>query len=469
MTRGSAIANVTAFVSAFLFHIHPYAYAGSGHPSRPMAQFALTLDDASVQQVIMLFYDRCEKQGLVFDPSLGSVDRKLTLKTPSLTCSETKGILVDALQRAGVTITRRGSYDLVTKSQSQDETDGWQESIYQPRFRDALELAQMAQIAIRKGAFAHQRRGAQVQVTGSAQTVPDQGSNGASITSKPIDKLIFFGPPSEVLAVESLLARLDVPYPQIELQASIFEFQRGKADGDAVTAAVKLFGAKLGIAVNGGALLNSSTLKLSLPNLDAALALLDGDTRFKYVSRPKVLVKDGEQVSFTAGQDVRVVGQTVVSSSGQATQSITTVTAGVTLQATPYIRGDIVEVMLHQLVSDFAPSPNADVSIVRRDLTSRLLMQPGFVYVVGGLQSNRSTQSRSSFLGLPIGSSRDMQDTEVLLLLTVRPELVGILILEADRGGLKICTPNWPPPSTIEVAFGHHFVQGLSCPLLFRC
>lgn len=388
-------------------------------------RFALTLDKVPIQQLVMLFYDQCEKRALVFDPSLDKLEQVLTIKTPSMSCADIKDILVDALQRAGISISRQNSHDVVTKGADRDEMEDWQELIYRPRFRDALELSQMAMIAVRKGKFAHQRRSAQVQLSGSAQAVPESGGNGASITSKPIDKLVFFGPPGEARAVQSLLGRLDVPVPQIELAAGIYEFQSGRTDGSAVTAAIKLFDSKLGIAISGGAQVGS-VLKLSLPSIDAALTLLDSDSRFKYVARPKVLVKDGEQVNFTAGQDVRVVGQVITNGTGQATQSITTVTAGVTLQATPYIRGDLVDVTLHQLVSDFVPSPNSDVSIVRRDLTSHLVMQPGYVYIVGGLQTNRQTQSRQSFFGLPIGSSADSSDTEVLLLLTVKPDVTNI-------------------------------------------
>lgn len=396
-------------------------------------RLALTLERVPAQQLIMLFYDQCEKRGLVFDPALDKLDQVLTIKTPSLTCAETKSILADALQRAGVVLLSKGSYDLVTRPPERDETSDWREVIYRPRFRDALELAQLVQIAIRKGTFAHQRRNAQVQLTTDAQAVAETGTNGASLTGKPIDKLLFFGPAGEARAVESLLSRLDVPYAQIELEASIFEFQRGKTDGDAVSAALKLFGSRLGITIGGGTLSNSSELKISLPSLTAALDVLDKDARFKYLSRPKVLVKDGEQVSFTAGQDVRVVGQTVVSSSGQATQSITTVTAGITLTATPYIRGDVVDVSLRQLVSDFAPSPNSDISIVRRDLSTHLIMQPGYVYLVGGLQSDRKTVSRQSLLGWRIGDQADSTTAEVVMLLTVRPEgTVDRLVSRSD-------------------------------------
>lgn len=392
-------------------------------------KFSLTMDKIPVSQLVMLFYDQCEKRGLVFDPSLNSLDTVLTLKTPFMTCSETKRILLDALNRAGVSLEARSGYDVAVQARQREEVEGWQELIYKPRFRDPLELAQFATIAVRKGRFAHQRAGV-VQQTGSpaAQTpIAETGSNGASITGKRIDKLVFFGPPSEVKAVESLLSRLDLAVPQIEIRAGIYEFQTGKAEGSAVTAALNLFSGKFGVTVNGGASTGAGgTLKISLPNIDAALSLLDKDSRFQYVSQPKVSVRDGEEVNFTSGQDVRVDGSVTLTGSGQSVASKTTLTAGVTLQATPFIRGDVVDLTVNQQVSDFVSSPNNDPSVMRRQLTTRLSMQPGFVYVIGGLKTNRNTTVKQSFFGFPIGSSGDKSDTEVLLLLTVQPEQTGI-------------------------------------------
>lgn len=386
-------------------------------------KFALTMDRMPVQQLVMVFYDQCEKRGLLFDPALNKLDETLTLKTPALSCTQTKRIMDDALYRAGVVLERRDGYDVVVQARQREEIEGWQELIFRPRFRDPLELAQMAMIAVRKGSFAHQRRGAQVQLTELGQmTVPETGVNGASVTAKAIDKLVFFGPPGEVRAVESLLDRLDIPSQQIEIAAGIYEFQGGNTQGSAVTAAINLFGAKLGVSVSGGLVAGGSNLKLSLPSIDAALALLDSDTRFKYVAQPKVMAKDGEQVVFMSGQDVRVNGAVTLNGSGQAVQSKMTLTAGVTLQATPFIRGEVVDLVVHQQVSDFVASPNEDPSVMRRELTSRLVMQPGYVYVIGGLKTHRTTQVKQSFFGFPVGTSGDRKDTEVLLLLTVKPE-----------------------------------------------
>lgn len=385
-------------------------------------KFSLALDKIPAQQLVMLFYDQCENKGLVFDPAINKLDETLTVKTSSLSCTETKQILDDALSRVGVVIEPKNGYDVVSLARRQVEYEGWQQMIYRPKYRDPLELAQMTAIMIHKGGFAHQRRGAQVQQTESSPAeVPETGSNGASFVAKAIDKLVFYGPPSEAKAVEALLNLLDVPSPQIEIMAGIYEFQSGHAEGSAVNAALRLFGSKLGLTVSGGTTAGS-TLKLSLPNLDAALSLLDSDSRFKYVAQPRVMTKDSQQVVFTSGQDVRVNGAVTLNGSGQSVQSKTTLTAGVSLQATPYIRGEVVDLTVRQQVSDFVASPNDDPSVMRRELTSRLVMQPGYVYVIGGLKTNRRLSGKQALFGLPIGNSQDSSDTEILLLLTVKQD-----------------------------------------------
>lgn len=102
-------------------------------------RFALTLDKVPIQQLVMLYYDQCEERGLVFDPALDKLDQVLTIKTPSLSCTETRDILGDALARTGVTITNRGNYDVVTKLAERDGTEDWQQLIYRPLCRDAQE------------------------------------------------------------------------------------------------------------------------------------------------------------------------------------------------------------------------------------------------------------------------------------------------------------------------------------------
>jgi hypothetical protein len=149
----------------------PYVPSAAVKPVQVVnGKFSLAMDKMPVQQLVMIFYDQCEKRGLVFDPALNKQEETLTIKTPAMSCSETKRILTDALFRAGVAIERRDGFDVVVQVRQREEIEGWQELIYRPRFRDPLELAQMARIAVRKGSFAHERRGAQVQLATQGQT-----------------------------------------------------------------------------------------------------------------------------------------------------------------------------------------------------------------------------------------------------------------------------------------------------------
>lgn len=409
-------------LAVFVLFMAGITWCFAAPASAAQERIALTFDKVPLSQLLMVFYDQCEKRGLVFDPAASKLDEVVTLKTPSMPCLQVRSILVDMMERAGVGFDVRNGYDVVRLLKAKDERDGYKQLIYRPRFRDATDLAEMAMVAVRKGTFAHQRRGAQVQVsTGSGQQVPETGSNGASLMAKQVDKLLFVGPADEVAAVSSLLSRLDVPSAQVEISVGIYEFQSGTSQGSAVSAAVTLFKSKVGLTFNGGTG-SGSTLKINLPSIEAALSLLDQDTRFRYVARPRVLAKDGEQVAFNAGQDVRVVGAVTVDRNGNPIQSITTINAGVTLTATPLIRGDVVDLALHQVVSDFVSSPNNDPSVVKRDLSTRLMLEPGAVYIVGGLQTTRKTHSKRRFLGYPIGDNFESSESEIILLLSVKPD-----------------------------------------------
>lgn len=387
---------------------------------------SMVFDRVPLQQLVLIYYDQCEQKGVVFDAGVVGLDQVVTLKTPSMSCASVHSLLVDLMGRSGVGVESKSGYDLVRLVRAHDDRDDWKTALYTPRFRDAVELAELTMIAVRKGSYAHQRKGVQVQSAGAvavSSSVPENGSNGASLTGKPVDKLVFFGPPDEVANVLSLLSRLDVPVGQVEVSMGVYEYQSGSSVGSAINAAVSLFKGRIGLTVDGGSS-GGSSLKLALPSLDAALSVLDQDSHFKYVARPRVSVKSGEQASFQAGQDVRVVGAVSLDRNGNQVQSIVTMSAGVSVQVLPVVRGEVVDLTLHQLVSDFVSSPNADPSIVKRDLSTGLVVQPGAVYVIGGLQTTRKNSSSHRFFGFGVGDASDVSQTEILILLSVKPDVV---------------------------------------------
>lgn len=266
-----------------------------------------------------------------------------------------------------------------------------------------------------------------VDVTGQSgqvapSRVPENGSNRASFQGKPLGRIVFYGPEHEAKALESLLARLDTPEPQVEIRAGIYEYQTDISKGSAVKAVLNLFNGKL--AISFGAAAAGDTIKIKAPSIDAVLALLDQDGRFKNVAQPRVMGKDGEPARFFAGQKERVSGSLVLDRNGNPIQSKESLEAGITLEVTPRIRRDSVDVLLHESVSTFiaSSSGSSDPAMLTRDISSRLSMKPGYVYVVGGLKSERKTGDASRFLGLPLGSSEHTQETELVLLMSVSPD-----------------------------------------------
>lgn len=387
-------------------------------------KLAFTFDRAAVQQIIIIYYNECEDRGLVFDPAINKLEEVLTIKTPSLNCQNLKSILSDALGRAGVQIERKNTYDLIKKTSIADEKTTWQQIIYTPKFRDALELSDLSNIVVKRGSFAHQRK--QIQLTEVTQQVPEAGQNGATLSGKPVDKLVFYGPESECAALLSLLNRLDTPNPQIEISAGIYEYQTGKNKGNALSAAISLLSGQLGGSITAGSS-GSSSIKLNVPGIDILFSALDQDSRFKYVARPKVTVKDGELVQFFAGEDLRVTGALTIDKNGNPISSKETLSAGVRVEATPHIRGNVVDMSIYQAVSNFVASANgADPSILKRDLRTRLLMEPGSVYVIAGLNTARKNVSQQRFFGFSTSSSEEQSESEVLLLLTVKPDAVSL-------------------------------------------
>ena len=398
------------------------------------SKLSFTFDRVPVNQLVMTFYDVCKRRGLVFDPLAARIEEVLTLKTGELTCDQAESLFTDAFARAGVVLESHGSYDLVKLKPPVDERVDWEQFIFRPRFRDAIDLADQCSIVIKKGTFAHKREKQLSSLPAPAaqgQQVAEQQGNIASQMGKQVDILIFFGPPSEVKAVQQLLSILDVPVGQVEIQAGIFEYQKTKTNGSAFNAAMSIFNARLGVAIgagssvaSGGSSTSSGTAVNSFsfitPDFSAALDLLDQDVNFRSVSRPRLLAMSGQSESFTSGQTVMVPGAITMNASGQSMQSFQNVTAGVMFTVKPLVRLDVVDLSIHETVSDFVPSPNSNPSYLTRDLSADLLVAPGRVYVIGGLNSTNQTVSKNSLFGFTLGEQFTRLDTELLLLVTVQ-------------------------------------------------
>ncbi len=280
-------------------------------------------------------------------------------------------------------------------------------AIYRPRYREPNYIADLL-----KSLFPDLRFGSRavVQREGDAiqpQTVPDV--------------LVFAGPKTDIEKAEQLLAQLDVEQVELTIKATVYEVQTGETNSSAVRIAFNLLG-----KLAGGLLTATSPadtfLRLTTRNVDAAVSVLNSDSRFKVVTSPSVRTRSGAEALLTSGQQVPVLG--AVSYQGDNStpvQSVEYRDSGVILRVRPVVHRDVIDLDIAQELSNFVRTDtgvNTSPTLIKRALTNRLSLRSGDVIVLGGLTEDRDERAKSGFLGL--GSrSKTKARTEILLILQV--------------------------------------------------
>jgi general secretion pathway protein D len=388
-------------------------------------KFDLNLESVRGVELATVFYDACAKdRAYVIDQSAIKLETTSSMKVRGFDCAKMKFFLDDTFEGLGLVVIKKQSFDLITAKKSTDEPAT--EFVYFPKHRDAGELAEIAGVIIKRGRFSHTRKpilSSESTVTQGVSTT-DNGSNGASVTNRPLDRLVYSGPLSELQALKTFLDRVDTPQPQITLHAAIYEVSSDDKKGSAIQAALKLLNSKFNVQL--GSNLGSDFLSFKSNALEAVFSVLDTDRRFKYIASPRLIVTDNAAARFFAGQDVRVDGAIVLDRSGNPVRSKENLSAGISLDAKARIRAETIETEIKQTLSTFAASGSADPSILRRELSTKLHMLPGHVYVVGGLTSKQNTFDASRFFGFKTSEANFASENEVLIILrAVRDDQSG--------------------------------------------
>ncbi len=161
---------------------------------------------------------------------------------------------------------------------------------------------------------------------------------------------------------------------------------------------------------------------------------LQSDQRLEVLSRPVLLVRNGEEGNITIADSVPVVTSSQVTESGSVNVTPGREDAGVILTATPHISPDgYVTIELQQEISNIGENVQLSESvsqpiISKREVTTNVTVRDGETVVIGGLIQSRDGQSETKIpiLGdLPgIGvlfrsTGKSNTKTELLVVLTV--------------------------------------------------
>lgn len=279
---------------------------------------------------------------------------------------------------------------------------------------------------------------------------------GRLTVDEPRNALIFQGDANEWQRVLPLVRQMDQPARQVMIEVTIAEvsLRDGENFGVNWTGADSpgrfdgrwTFGTPGGSSTGTGTGTNTTssssssglTYLLNVGNeTRARLSALAENSRLSVLSTPRLMVKSGDEANIEIGDEIPTLSSTSVGpqqTGGSSTtlQSIQYRKTGILLNIKPTVYSeDRVDLEINQEVSDV--NPDAAVSgisspaIFNRKVTTSLTLRDGTSLLLGGLMSNRKSNSNSGvplLKDLPIlgnafkSQTQSLNRTELVLIIT---------------------------------------------------
>lgn len=271
----------------------------------------------------------------------------------------------------------------------------------------------------------------------------------ALIVDEPRNALIFQGDPAEWERLLPLIRQMDKEARQVMIEMTIAEVTLDDNDEFGVNWFAKngfgKFGGKLNFGTLPAAASGGPGLSYLLDVAGESRALLKAfgeNSRVSILSTPRLMVKSGEEASIDVGTEVPTITarqtspQQVEGNTGLL-QSIQYRKTGIILSVKPTVYSDDrVDIELSQEVSEALPLSDADTtgspSIFNRSVKTSLSLRDGGSIVLGGLMSNRQTNSDN---GIPylkqvplVGNlfkSQSHKKNKTELVIMIVPYIVG--------------------------------------------
>jgi general secretion pathway protein D len=128
------------------------------------------------------------------------------------------------------------------------------------------------------------------------------------------------------------------------------------------------------------------------------MSLIAAKSKSRVLSRPYLVVQDGESASISAGKQVPIQVGSNTTDGGNTTTEIQYRSTGVSLSVTPTINADgLVSLEIQQSVSGSEPGP-ADLNpiITDRSLQTSVLVGNGQTAILGGIIKNNDSNQGNS-------------------------------------------------------------------------
>ena len=289
--------------------------------------------------------------------------------------------------------------------------------------------------------------------TGSQNTSSGQGGQSSNLSletlglrvvpSEETNALLIFATPAEYSVLNNAVTVLDLPPPQVLIEATFVEVTLT----DEIKFGVEwLFRNPSGVAsfsasAAGGVLSRFpglSYLYTGATNTQVVLNALEAITKVKVISSPKLMVLNNREAQIQVGDQVPILTQQAISTSQTGAPIVNSVgqrDTGVILHVTPRVnKAGLVTLEIAQEVSAVVPTTTSTIdspTIQERSISSTVAVRDGETIALGGLiRDSRSGSSagipglsKIPYLGWLFGVNDVIKDrTELLVLIT--PQVV---------------------------------------------
>ena len=299
----------------------------------------------------------------------------------------------------------------------------------------------------------------ETRVVETRQNVASGRRNYVIEVDKALNALIVGGPPKVIEAVESVVRQIDVPRPQVLIEAIFADVSETRA----FTLSSQLTGGKQGAVVPGGNIITTggetpqliqflgaafggagsnfsfggqASIGGNAINLLIQALRTDDDSRV--LSTPSILTLNNEEASIDVSDVLSVDAGTVLSEGGSTTD-IERQEFGTELRVTPQItEGDAVRLDIKYKTEDIVGVRSQTPQSKKREIETTVLVNDGDILVLGGLSSESATEtqrrvpllSRIPLLG-HLFRDRSSSRNRTTLMVFIRPTILR----SAEAGG----------------------------------
>ncbi len=260
------------------------------------------------------------------------------------------------------------------------------------------------------------------QTTNRQPQTPKPQSKLSIVANKETNSLIITANAEEYYYIKKVIDELDIVRQQVLIEALIIEVSAENGWGFGIN---WMLGDQSGNNIYGGSQIldtsslagsstkilgKTSSLPLSegfqigymLDSVDLGFVLLNAranDDKFNVLSTPQILTTDNQEAEINVGEEFAIPSNNRVSEDGTLTYSYEYKSAGLKLKITPHItKGDMITLDLYQEVNDIkstSSTSTAPPNVTKRDIKTRVSVLDGKTIVVGGLISNKKTETES--------------------------------------------------------------------------